>query len=185
MAPTILVTFAAQRTWSAVRSVSGLRPKASCCSTLPTGTRSGFTLVELLVVIAIIGILVALLLPAVQAAREASRRTQCTNTLRQIALAAHNYHGAVRSFPPAIIMGWRFTLPSPRTRGISLFVHLLPYLERGSLYDRWDFDDPDTVFVGGLESLAAQGPNLLCPSEPESENPLHFTQHIQGFAVDR
>lgn len=180
-----LVTAAFQRHRSAVWSVSRLRQTVGLCPAARAASAHGFTLVELLVVIAIIGILVALLLPAVQAAREASRRTHCTNTLKQIALAAHTYHGTVRSFPPAILMGWRFTAPSPRTRGISLFVHLLPYLEMGHLYDRWDFDDPDTAFHGGMESRAAHGPNLLCPSEPDSENPMHFTQHIQGFAVDR
>jgi prepilin-type N-terminal cleavage/methylation domain-containing protein/prepilin-type processing-associated H-X9-DG protein len=142
----------------------------------------GFTLVELLVVIAIIGILIALLLPAVQAAREAARRIQCTNNLKQISLAAHLYHDAARRFPPAYLSGWNFSTPSPRKRGISLFVHLLPYLEMKNLYDRWPFEDPDLAFVGDKESLAAQGPNLLCPSEPESDNPLDYgSKHVQGI----
>jgi prepilin-type N-terminal cleavage/methylation domain-containing protein/prepilin-type processing-associated H-X9-DG protein len=144
----------------------------------------GFTLVELLVVIAIIGILVALLLPAVQAAREASRRIQCTNTLKQISLAAHGYHDVAGTFPPGYLSGWSFTTPQPRKRGISLFVFLLPYMEMGNLYDRWDFNDPDLAFVGDTQSLAAHGPNLLCPSELERENPLDYgSQHIQGIQM--
>jgi prepilin-type N-terminal cleavage/methylation domain-containing protein/prepilin-type processing-associated H-X9-DG protein len=147
-------------------------------------TCRGFTLVELLVVIAIIGTLVALLLPAVQAAREASRRMQCSNTLKQISLAAHNYHDVARVFPPAFLSGWNFTTPTPRKRGVSLFVHLLPYIEQSNLYDRWDFRDPDKAFVGDLDSLAAKGPILLCPSELESENPLDYgSQHIQGIQM--
>ena len=185
MAHNDLVTAARKRTWSAVRSVSGLRQKERFGQAASGAGRSrGFTLVELLVVIAIIGVLIALLLPAVQAAREASRCMQCTNNLKQIALAAHHYHDSAGSFPPAFLSGWNFTTPTPRKRGFSLFIYLLPYIEMGSLYDQWDFSDPDMAFVGDWESLAAQGPNLLCPSEPESENPLDYgSKHIQGVQM--
>lgn len=145
----------------------------------------GFTLVELLVVIAIIGILVALLLPAVQAAREAGRRTWCTNTLKQLALAAQQYHDAVRSFPPAIVFTRHYPTPTPRYTGVSLFIHLLPYIEKNGLRGQWEDGDPESVFNGGRDSLSAQGPDLLCPSEPESENPLYYASHIWGMATDR
>ena len=91
----------------------------------PRGGRSGFTLVELLVVIAIIGILVALLLPAIQAAREAARRAQCTNNLKQIGLAMHNYHDTFK------------TLPSEGNyRGGSIFVPLCPFMDQDPLFQR-------------------------------------------------
>src|SRR6476620_7242903 len=98
--------------------------------------RSAFTLVELLVVIAIIGVLVALLLPAVQAAREAARRMQCSNHLKQIGLALQNYHDHYHSLPPAYVAdadgkpmhSWR--------------VLILPYLEQKALYDKYNFNEP-------------------------------------------
>ena len=98
----------------------------------PFGRRrhGGFTLVELLVVIAIIGVLVALLLPAVQAAREAARRSSCQNNLRQIGLATQNFHDSRNAFPPLRIAG---------AEGWATFwVLIMPYMEQGTLYDRWD-----------------------------------------------
>ena len=103
-------------------------------------TRRGFTLVELLVVIAIIGILIALLLPAVQAAREAARRSQCTNNLKQLSLGMHNYHDTLKAFCPGSlgdpswvdnysIYGGHFTWPA----------FILPFVEQKTLYDRIDF----------------------------------------------
>ena len=146
--------------------------------------RYGFTLVELLVVIAIIGILVALLLPAVQAAREAARRMSCTNRLKQLSLAAHNYHDTARTFPAGVLLSQYDTAKST-WRGNSLFVFLLPYLEQGSLHDQWDFFVPDNNFKGGVSARSAQGPDLLCPSEPESENPLYYSSRLTGSSADR
>ncbi len=95
--------------------------------------KRGFTLVELLVVIKIIGILIALLLPAVQAAREAARRSQCTNNLKQMGLALQNYHDSFGCFP-------RYAIPNGangnRWYGYSVHFRLLPYLEQGALFDR-------------------------------------------------
>jgi len=94
-----------------------------------SGWPGGFTLVELLVVIAIIGILIALLLPAVQAAREAARRMQCTNNLKQIALAMHTYHDTLRIFPPGSVR-----VP----QGHTWYTFVLPFIEQRPLYDQVD-----------------------------------------------
>lgn len=125
--------------------------------------RLGFTLVELLVVIAIIGVLIALLLPAVQAAREAARRSQCTNNLKQFGLALHNYHDTNRAFPP----GNMGTLPFT---GISLHARLLPYMEESNIYPLIDFtkayNDPanDKARMSKVETF-------LCPSDATSVLP--------------
>lgn len=95
--------------------------------------RRGFTIIELLVVIAIIGILVSLLLPAVQQARAAARRMQCSNNLKQIGIALHNYHDQWRTFPPYAIG------PHLASRRLSFMVGLLPFLGEGPVYDQIDF----------------------------------------------
>src|SRR5262245_6373027 len=121
------------------------------------GSRRAFTLVELLVVIAIIGVLVALLLPAVQAAREASRRAQCTNHLKQLALAAQNYHDVVLRFPS----GYQ---PGPNA---SALCFLLPFLEQGNKAATFDWAQD---FNGAANAVArAQDVKIfLCPSDGQS-----------------
>jgi prepilin-type N-terminal cleavage/methylation domain-containing protein/prepilin-type processing-associated H-X9-DG protein len=95
-------------------------------------TKGGFTLVELLVVIAIIGILIALLLPAVQAAREAARRAQCTNNLKQLALAVHNYHDTYKTFPS----GWIIQTNGTNLSGWGFIPLMMPFLEQKPLHDK-------------------------------------------------
>ncbi len=121
--------------------------------------RPAFTLVELLVVIAIIGILVALLLPAIQAAREAARRVSCTNNMKQWGLALHNYHGAQRVLPPGCTnpgWGWR--------------AYSLPYLEQGAIFEMIDFKVTGACWSGKNSPASHPGNKaidlLYCPSEP-------------------
>ncbi|MEX0793083.1 MAG: DUF1559 domain-containing protein [Pirellulaceae bacterium] len=130
---------------------------------LPNSARNAFTLVELLVVIAIIGILIALLLPAVQQAREAARRMQCTNNLKQLALATHNYENTYTRFPGI----------SPNSNGFSPQARMLPFIEQGNLYDLIDFSEILMVGTGPNATLNPifQGVQnrplevLMCPSE--------------------
>ena len=106
-------------------------------------SQSGFTLVELLVVIAIIGVLVSLLLPAIQAAREAARRSSCTNNLRQLGIAMQNCHDTQGRLPPG--------RGGPPPQIFSPQAYLLPYVEEGSLDGMIDFNQaPTTVVVGGV-----------------------------------
>ncbi|QDU26483.1 hypothetical protein ETAA8_15610 [Anatilimnocola aggregata] len=105
----------------------------------PDRRRGGFTLVELLVVIAIIGVLVALLLPAVQAAREAARRSSCTNNLKQTVLALHNYHDTFERFAPGgISYGWCRNPVSPTVHNLNGLLLLLPFVEQTALHNKFD-----------------------------------------------
>ena len=142
----------------------------------------GFTLVELLVVIAIIGILIALLLPAVQAAREAARRMQCANQLKQLALASHNYHDRVRSFPPGTLVK-RFS-SKPKLRGPSLFIFILNEMEQSSMRGQLDLNDPLNNEVGAQDSLAATVLSVLvCPSDVIPENPVEHEDSGRWHAL--
>jgi prepilin-type N-terminal cleavage/methylation domain-containing protein len=129
--------------------------------------RIGFTLVELLVVIAIIGILIALLLPAVQAAREAARRGQCSNNIKQIGIALHNYHSAHNCFPPGgLDYGWASTSGGPGepanklVKNLNGLVLLLPFLEQQPLYNKYDFKQ-----CASLAGLAGQTQSNIISSQ--------------------
>ena len=102
--------------------------------------KRGFTLIELLVVIAIIATLIALLLPAVQSVREAGRRAQCSNNLRQIGIAMHGYHAAVGVFPPGRLR----SMVDYNGRCFAAYAYLLPYMDQGPLYNATNFNlNPD------------------------------------------
>lgn len=171
-------------------------------STLRRGrsSRRGFTLIELLVVIAIIGVLVALLLPAVQQAREAARRTQCKNNLKQLGLAFHNYHDTFGRFAPALtaLMGpiWGANvgegIPSPRDDGNfhTWPEYILPFLDQGNVYNSINFSLPLTYtsatlangtvhdYIAGAAYTTQQSlvpatsviPPFICPSSPHGSN---------------
>jgi prepilin-type N-terminal cleavage/methylation domain-containing protein/prepilin-type processing-associated H-X9-DG protein len=134
--------------------------------------RAGFTLIELLVVIAIIAILIGLLLPAVQKVREAASRISCSNNLKQLALAAHNYHNDHKRFPPGVYQ-LNFAA-APKFRGITLFVYLTPYFEQQNVTQLWDMNDPLNNTVGGQAApTATVVPLLLCPSDNIAVNPIN------------
>ncbi len=146
--------------------------------TRESGTyRRGFTLVELLVVIAIIGILVALLLPAIQSARSAARRMSCSNNLKQLALACHTYHDVHYKFPPSMI----YDQDPDCSRYFSWSVQILPQLEQSSVYEAMNLN------INGLYGLNASVnapyvtlllPMMQCPSDPHGgvySNPAALT----------
>jgi len=141
-----------------------------------TARRRGFTLIELLVVIAIIGVLIALLLPAVQAAREAARRIQCTNNMKQLGLALMNYESSLGTLPPTLCMTGTVGVVA-WTNSFGAIPRILPFAEQGNVFNAINFD---------LDMYAAGGPNrtatatfldiLVCPSEPKRE----FTHTVGG-----
>lgn len=172
----------------------------------------GFTLVELLVVIAIIGILVGLLLPAVQAAREAARRMQCSNNLKQLALSVHNFHDTHRKFPYGMLRRQTPEFPHPDqaagapayNRRYGLMHQLLPFIEQGNLYDRWnqlDFNANRKATPTGADWVGEHFfrqvvPTLMCPSNPggthsepaafvDPDDGQYFRGHYYGSAGTR
>lgn len=134
---------------------------------MSTRNRRGFTLIELLVVIAIIGVLIALLLPAVQSAREAARRAQCTNNLKQIGLAIHNFESANNKFPDGAGPVPTATGVGPYTRS-SVQVLILPYLEQANLYSTFNMG-LDVNNTGQNETARCQNISaFICPSDAAS-----------------
>jgi prepilin-type N-terminal cleavage/methylation domain-containing protein/prepilin-type processing-associated H-X9-DG protein len=147
--------------------------------------KPGFTLIELLVVIAIIAILIALILPSVQAAREAGRRAQCANNLKQIGIAMHSYHSTLGVFPPGRLRG----MIDFNGRCFSAYAYLLPYLEQPALYGSINFnlnpDNAPSAAVAGENGLQPENTSalftninsLLCPSDFFVPRPDHKALH--------
>lgn len=141
----------------------------------------GFTLIELLVVIAIIAVLIALLLPAVQQAREAARRSQCKNNMKQLGLALHNYHDSLSTFPISLYGGYGDTANvggyTQASKSWGWPVHLLPYLDQAALY---------RLCNPGINTLASSGQIatvvtvFVCPSDPAGTREVENTTYITG-----
>lgn len=142
--------------------------------------RIAFTLVELLVAMAIIGILISLLLPAIQSSRSAARRLKCQNNLRQLAQAALQYHAAQEEFPSGLHQTkarW-----APQYRGTSLFTYLLPYIEEANVLQQWNYEQPLENTNGGAEALSATTVStFVCSSDTIARNPVVVADRRYGM----
>ena len=132
------------------------------------GPDRAFTLVELLVVIAIIGILVALLLPAIQAVREAARRSQCTNNLRQVGIAVLNYEDSYKELP------WGSSYGRPDTEGRfgTWVVAVMPFLEEQAIESQWDYSKAPNVAPNVQLAATVTIDVLICPTDEQSSQPI-------------
>ncbi|HVX10047.1 MAG TPA: DUF1559 domain-containing protein [Pirellulales bacterium] len=149
--------------------------------------RSAFTLVELLVVIAIVGLLVGLLLPAVQAARESANRAQCNNNLKQIGLGLHHAHDATKAFPQAYVRLAQADPTAPAgsdTYGAGAFVMILPFLEQGTIYQGIDVRRAALSSVNmppNNPTYALPIPTYLCPSAPGQPSIVYSAELANSF----
>jgi len=141
----------------------------------PTGRQRGFTLIELLVVIAIIAVLISLLLPAVQSAREAARRAQCLNNLKQVALAFANYEIANGCFPPCVLLTGPNNVEQ-YSNDISIFVRMLPYYEQGPLWNAYNNIIDSATHPANITLAGVGISTLWCPSDPNAQRSQDLTQ---------
>ncbi|MEM6363880.1 MAG: DUF1559 domain-containing protein [Planctomycetota bacterium] len=164
--------------------------------------RNAFTLIELLVVIAIIGVLVALLLPGVQAAREAARRMSCQNNIKQVALAIHNFESTHKELPPGMQCLKHYTVPNPQPSqvpanwyGATWLTYILPFMEQQAIADQWDWSgtyeaalkntrDPANPRLRNENAVSASlVPSYKCPSDLLDEGPVELDYSRRGYPL--